>query len=647
MAHHVAEGRPIEERGRQHVEGIEPSTGLPDVLNDEVGGAVAVEPVAVLERVVNLREGHRPGVEPDIEHIVDAAHRGAPGRVVGVRTGQLVDVRPVQVGFAGFVHRKPAEVGFQLGQRAIHVDARVLGVIALPHRNRAAPVPVAGDRPVAGIADPLAELAILHVFGHPVDLVVELAHPVTDVGYAHEPARYRFVDERIAAAPAVRVAVQVAGHAQQARFGPQQLCQGLVRVAPQQPLHRRNLAGELPTVVERDDQRDAGGRTHDLVVFTVGGCLVHDSGALTGRHIVGHEDLPGILRAPLLGVGVEVPEPVVADAGELGAEHGAANRGDRSRRIRIAEIFRVRGDGVSGEQVVGDTLGSPIACAEGSGGHHRIADSGPDGERHVGRKRPRRGGPGESTNGGQPEHLGLDAIEREGHRHRLVLTIAVDVVVHPQFVGRKRCLVVPAVRQHAEALVGEALLVQPRKGPDDTLHERGVESLVVVLEVDPACLPGHVRLPLTGVLEHRLAGLRIERGDAHVFDLLLLGDAQLPHRLELGGQSVGVPPESAMHLLAAHGLKPWKQVFGVPGEEVPVVRQTVGERGAVVEHPFRASVALIDGCLKRMVAFPEREDALLDVGQFRRRRNSPSGAIGVRTQGVGHGAPRAGDARGR
>ena len=199
-----------------------------------------------------------------------------------------------------------------------------------------------------------------------------------------------------------------------------------------------------------------------------------------------------------------------------------------------------------------------------------------------------RGRPGERVDRGEPERLRLLADEREGDRHRLVLTHLVDVVVHPQLVVRQRGLVVPAVRQHPEALVGEPLVVQALERPDDALHVGRVERLVVVLEVDPARLAGDVLLPLLRVAQHRLAGLRVEGADAHLLDLLLLGDAQLAHRLELGGQPVGVPAEAAVHLLAAHRLVAREEVLRVAGEQVAVVRQAVRERRAVVEDPLRA-----------------------------------------------------------
>ena len=92
---------------------------------------------------------------------------------------------------------------------AVDVDARVRGVVALPHRDRRAPEPVAADGPVAGVRQPLAEAAVLDVLGHPGDLLVQLDHAVAERGDLHEPRADRAVDERLGAPPAVRVRVLV------------------------------------------------------------------------------------------------------------------------------------------------------------------------------------------------------------------------------------------------------------------------------------------------------------------------------------------------------------------------------------------------------------------------------------------------------
>ena len=118
----------------------------------------------------------------------------------------------------------------------------------------------------------------------------------------------------------------------------------------------------------------------------------------------------------------------------------------------------------------------------------------------------------------------------------------------------------------------------------------GFERLVVVVEVDPAGLAGDVVAPLPRVLHDRLAALGVEGLDAELEDLLLGLDAELAHRLELGGQPVGVPAEAALDPAAAHRLVAGDDVLDVAGEQVAVVRQPVGEGRAVVEDELVGAV---------------------------------------------------------
>ena len=97
MRDHVLEGRTIEESCSQDVEGIEPTTGLADVLHDEVCRVVAIEPVRILKGIVHLSERHRTRVKPDIEYVLDAAHCGLTRGVIRIRTRQFIDERAVQV----------------------------------------------------------------------------------------------------------------------------------------------------------------------------------------------------------------------------------------------------------------------------------------------------------------------------------------------------------------------------------------------------------------------------------------------------------------------------------------------------------------------------------------------------------------------
>ena len=119
-------------------------------------------------------------------------------------------------------------------------------------------------------------------------------------------------------------------------------------------------------------------------------------------------------------------------------------------------------------------------------------------------------------------------------------------------------------------------------------------------------------------------------------DLGLVLDAELAFGLDLGGQPVGVPAEAALDPVAAHGLVARNDVLDVAGEQVPVVRQAVGERRAVVEDVLVGAVRRRPGARRwtpgRCVLGPVGQDAALQRRESRgarsprRRRPADTGA---------------------
>ena len=191
----------VEEQGRLGEQRVEPAAGLVDRLADVVGGEALREQLLVLERVVELGEGHRAAVVPGVDHRLDPAHL-APA--LGAVEDDLVDVGAVQV-----LGDLAAGALAQLGDRAGAEAAVAVLAGALPDRQRRPPVAIAGERPVDVVLEPFAEAAVLDVLGVPADRLVVGEHPVAGLGGAHVPARLRVVEERRAAAPAVRVGVLV------------------------------------------------------------------------------------------------------------------------------------------------------------------------------------------------------------------------------------------------------------------------------------------------------------------------------------------------------------------------------------------------------------------------------------------------------
>ena len=622
VADHVLERRPVEQGGGHDVLHVEPATGLADVFHDVVAREVLFEGFLVFERIVVLSEAHRTGFEPAVHHVADAVHVALAGRIVRVDAGQLVDVRTVHVDIAVLVARVIAEIGLQLVKRAVHVHARVLRIVGDPHRNRGTPETVAGDRPIACVRQPLAELAVLHVVRNPVDLLVEFEQAVLDLGDGHEPGAHRLVDQRSGATPAVRVGVHVAllleedgalllrNAGQRAVTGAQVAQDRLVGVEHVQALVIRAQRRELAARVEHVDALDALGVERVHIVLAVGG-LMDQAGTFNGVDVVGGEDLvafrPRHLALDGVLVACEVREDrVVAPALHLGALEFAHDL------VVLAKFLLV---GAEQRLAEVELLARELAFG---GAHLHIVDVRADHDGEVGRNGPR---------GGGPEHrVGVLLVTQlHGHGHSGVLTILVHVRIHAQLVRAQRGLILRAVRQHTVALVCQALVVQLLERPHHGFHVRNVQGLVAVLEIDPTGLTMDVRLPLVGVLEHGGTAGVVELVDAHLLDLIHRVDAQFLLRLKLGRQTVSVPAEHAVDLVALHGLVTRDDVLRIAGQQVAIVRQAVGERRAVEEDEFVLAViagrTAFDGLLEGVVLVPVVKHGLLKLGEAGVRRD--------------------------
>src|SRR5204863_7841009 len=203
---------------------------------------------------------------------------------VGVRTYEIVDGGAVQI------VRAYTEIALELVEAAIDVDAGIGRIVALPDGDRRTPVPVTTDRPVARPFQPLAERTVADVLGHPGDLPVQRQHAVLDRGDLDEPARYGLVDERRVGAPAVRITVHVAVVAdddaslleimQDVAVGLEDLRTGVVG----------DLRRETAALVDGNDERDARGFAHPLIVLAEAGSHVHRTGAVFSGDEVALED---------------------------------------------------------------------------------------------------------------------------------------------------------------------------------------------------------------------------------------------------------------------------------------------------------------------------------------------------------------------
>ena len=89
-----------------------------------------------------------------------------------------------------------------------------------------------------------------------------------------------------------------------------------------------------------------------------------------------------------------------------------------------------------------------------------------------------------------------------------------------------------------------------------------------------------------------------------------------------------IPTKAALDALALHGLKPRDHILGETGQQMTIVRQTIGEGRAIIEDELIVFGTLVDRGLEGAVRFPELENLGIDLGQLRRSGDSGKTALG-------------------
>ena len=102
---------------------------MPNVFNNEIARVVLLKPFLIFERVMHLGKRHRSAFKPAVQYFRHTTHHGLACWIIGVRPHQVVHDRTMQV---GNFHTK---VALKFGNASIHVNARILGIVAAPHGN--------------------------------------------------------------------------------------------------------------------------------------------------------------------------------------------------------------------------------------------------------------------------------------------------------------------------------------------------------------------------------------------------------------------------------------------------------------------------------------------------------------------------------
>ena len=189
------------------------------------------------------------------------------------------------------------------------------------------------------------------------------------------------------------------------------------------------------------------------------------------------------------------------------------------------------------------------------------------------------------------------------------------------------------------ALVEQVAVPHRLERPPDRLDVVGLERVVRVVEVDPVADPLGQRVPVLEVLEHRLAALRVELGDAVALDVVLRLEAELLLDRDLDRQAVRVPAGLALDVVPGHRLVAREDVLEDAREHVVRAGAAVRGRRALVEHERRAALAVAQRRPEHVALAPAREHLLLQRGEgdVRRERLVYGAHVEARILGLPHG----------
>ena len=150
----------------------------------------------------------------------------------------------------------------------------------------------------------------------------------------------------------------------------------------------------------------------------------------------------------------------------------------------------------------------------------------------------------------------------------------------------QRGLILRAIREDTVPLICQSFIVQFLKSPDHRLHIRGIQGLIPVLKVYPARLAVDIIFPLIRIFQDRCAACFIKPGKSHFIDLAFIFYAKFFFGFKLRREAVGIPPKDTVDPTAFHSLVTRDHIFCISGKKMAIVRQPIGEGGAVKKDEF-------------------------------------------------------------
>ncbi len=160
------------------------------------------------------------------------------------------------------------------------------------------------------------------------------------------------------------------------------------------------------------------------------------------------------------------------------------------------------------------------------------------------------------------------------------------------------------VGHDATTAINEAAVEELFEDVPHRFHEGQVHGFVVVAEVDPPPKSIDHVFPKAGVTHDDVAALLVILGNAHRKHLLPVSDLELLVNLVLDRQSVTVPSEPSLHVVAGLRGVAADYVLDGAGGNVAVMGCTSSKGRSVIESIRREMFGFLELHLKRIDAVP-------------------------------------------
>ncbi len=326
--------------------------------------------------------------------------------------------------------------------------------------------------------------------------------------------------------------------------------------------------------------------SRDLAVdLAEGWRLVHETGAILDRHVVGLDDETGVhaLGQDHVGEGPFIVHPAQG-----------RTRYEGARRRSLAED------------------GFDQGLSHNGAVDHGVGNFGIDRNGHVGQQRPRCRRPHRQVRRAAQSTVGGGVGDGQFDVRALVNLVRVHAGL-AEFVARQRRATARTVRHYLEVLVEQTAVEELLELPPYRLDVGRVKGVVRVLDIGPVTNAFGEPFEFADVREHRFTTESRELADAHLLDDgPLARDAELLFHLHLDRQSVGVPARATSDETALHGLVATEEILVDASPHVVQSGHAVGGGRTLVEHPRFGALAVFHRAREDVVRLPASQLGFFD-----------------------------------